>query len=465
MTATNPTTGKPIKQVHLAAHFPGVNNTTVWSDPASGSQIDFDSFEHFAATAERGKFDYLFLAEGLRLREHRGHIHDLDVVGRPNTLAILAAIAAITQHIGLVGTLSSTFNEPYELARQLQTLDVLSGGRAGWNVVTTSDAFTGANFRRGGFLDYADRYLRSSEFIATAREVWDSWADDAIVADKAGGRFLADDALRLVDHHGPQFDVTGYGTLPRSPQGHPVIVQAGDSSDGRDFAARDAEVIFSRHSEFEDGRAFYEDVKSRVEANGRDRDDLKILPAVTFVLGDTAEEAEERSRFIQHQQVSPQTAIAFLEQVWGRDLTAYDPEGPLPDIEPDLGGASVTRGRVRHDRDVAATARQWRELAEAENLSIRELVIRVSGRHSFVGTPQHVAEEINRYVQGDAADGFVIVGHLSPTGLDEFADRVIPELQERGVFRTEYPKGATLRELLGVKPPVAQPAALVTSSS
>ncbi|GAA4182535.1 NtaA/DmoA family FMN-dependent monooxygenase [Gryllotalpicola kribbensis] len=465
MTATNPTTGKPIKQVHLAAHFPGVNNTTVWSDPASGSQIDFDSFEHFAATAERGKFDYLFLAEGLRLREHRGHIHDLDVVGRPNTLAILAAIAAITQHIGLVGTLSSTFNEPYELARQLQTLDVLSGGRAGWNVVTTSDAFTGANFRRGGFLDYADRYLRSSEFIATAREVWDSWADDAIVADKAGGRFLAGDALRLVDHHGPQFDVTGYGTLPRSPQGHPVIVQAGDSSDGRDFAARDAEVIFSRHSEFEDGRAFYADVKSRVEANGRDRDDLKILPAVTFVLGDTAEEAEERSRFIQHQQVSPQTAIAFLEQVWGRDLTAYDPEGPLPDIEPDLGGASVTRGRVRHDRDVAATARQWRELAEAENLSIRELVIRVSGRHSFVGTPQHVAEEINRYVQGDAADGFVIVGHLSPTGLDEFADRVIPELQERGVFRTEYPEGATLRELLGVKPPVAQPADLVTSSS
>jgi FMN-dependent oxidoreductase (nitrilotriacetate monooxygenase family) len=295
--------------------------------------------------------------------------------------------------------------------------------------------------------------------------LWDSWADGAIVADKATGRFLADDALRLVDHHGPQFDVTGYGTLPRSPQGHPVIVQAGDSSDGRDFAARDAEVIFSRHSEFDDGRAFYEDVKRRVEANGRNRADLKILPAVTFVLGDTAAEAEERSRHITRQQVSPQTAIAFLEQVWGRDLTAYDPDGPLPDVEPELAQASVTRGRVRHDRDVAATARQWRELAEAENLSIRELVIRVSGRHSFVGTPQRVAEEINRYVQGDASDGFVIVGHLSPTGLDEFTEKVIPELQERGVFRTEYPEGATLRELLGVRPPVAEPAALVTSSS
>ncbi|HEY0248738.1 MAG TPA: NtaA/DmoA family FMN-dependent monooxygenase [Gryllotalpicola sp.] len=453
-------TGKPLKQIHLAAHFPGVNNTTVWNDPASGSQIDFDSFEHFARTAERGRFDYLFLAEGLRLREHRGRIHDLDVVGRPNTLAILAALAAITEHIGLVGTLSSTFNEPYELARQLQTLDLLSGGRAGWNVVTSSDAFTGANFRRGGFLDYADRYLRSGEFIDVAREVWDSWDSAALVADTSAGRFLADDALHRIDHHGPQFDVEGYGTLPRSPQGHPVIVQAGDSADGRDFAAAYAEVIFSRHSEFDAGRAFYEDVKSRLAAHGRGRDDLKILPAVTFVLGDSEEEARERSREIALQQVSPQTAIAFLEQVWGRELSAYDPDGPLPDVEPDLGGANITRGRVRHDRDPGAIAQSWRELAEAEGLSIRELVIRVSSRHSFVGTPQHVAEELNRYVQGDAADGFVIVGHLTPGGLDEFADTVIPELQERGVFRTDYPEGATLRELLGVRPPVPLPVAV-----
>ena len=455
---TDPDTGKPIKQVHLAAHFPGVNSTTVWQDPASGSQIDFDSFAHFARTAERGRFDYLFLAEGLRLREQGGRIHDLDVVGRPNTLAVLTAVAAITRHIGLVGTLSATFNEPYELARQLQTLDLLSGGRAGWNVVTSSDAFTGANFRRGGFLEYADRYLRAGEFIDVARELWDGWAPGALVADKAAGRFLADDALRLVDHHGPQFDVTGYGTLPRSRQGHPVIVQAGDSAAGRDLAAEHAEVIFSLHSEFDDGRAFYEDVKSRLAAHGRGRDDLKILPAVTFVLGDTAADAAERSREIARQQVSPQTAIAFLEQTWRRDLSGYDPDGPLPDIDPDVEGAGVVKGRVVHGRDPLETARQWRALAEAERLSIRDLVIKVSTRHSFVGTPQHVAAEIDRYVQGDAADGFVVVGHLTPTGLDEFTDRVIPELQGRGVFRTEYPEGATLRDLLGVRPPVRVPA-------
>jgi FMN-dependent oxidoreductase (nitrilotriacetate monooxygenase family) len=454
----HPDTGKPVKQVHLAAHFPGVNNTTVWSDPASGSQIDFDSFERFARTAERGRFDYLFLAEGLRLREHRGRIHDLDVVGRPNTLAVLSALAAVTEHIGLVGTLSSTFNEPYELARQLQTLDLLSGGRAGWNVVTSSDAFHGANFRRGGFLDHADRYTRAGEFIDVAREVWDSWAPGALVADQGSGRFLSDDALTRIDHHGPQFDVSGYGTLPRSPQGHPVIVQAGDSSDGRDLAAAKAEIIFSLHSGFDDGRAFYSDVKARLAAYGRERDDLKILPAVTFALGDTAEEAAERSREIALQQVSPQTAIAFLEQVWGRDLSAYDPDGPLPDIDPDTTGISVTRGRVRHGRDPLETAAEWRAIAEKESLSIRDLVIRVSSRHSFVGTPQHVAAEIDRYVQGDAADGFVVVGHLTPTGLDEFADRVIPELHERGVFRTEYPEGATLRDLLGVRPPARVPA-------
>jgi FMN-dependent oxidoreductase (nitrilotriacetate monooxygenase family) len=425
----------------------------VWSDPASGSQIDFDSFEQFARTAERGKFDYLFLAEGLRLREHRGRIHDLDVVGRPNTLAILAALAAVTERIGLVGTLSSTFNEPYELARQLQTLDLLSGGRAGWNVVTSSDAFTGANFRRGGFLDHADRYRRAGEFIDVAREVWDSWTPDALVADRQAGRFLTDGGLTRIDHHGPQFEVTGFGTLPRSPQGHPVIVQAGDSAEGRELAAAKAEIIFSLHSAFDDGRAFYADVKSRLASYGRERDDLKILPAVTFVLGDTAEDAAERSREIALQQVSPQTAIAFLEQVWGRDLTAYDPDGPLPDIDPDTSGISVTRGRVRHGADPLETARQWRELAARDGLSIRDLVIRVSSRHSFVGTPQHVAAEIDRYVQGDAADGFVVVGHLTPGGLDEFTDRVIPELQQRGVFRAEYPEGASLRDLLGVRPP------------
>ena len=185
------------KQVILGAHFPGVNNTTVWSDPAAGSHIGFESFVHLAQTAERGMFDFFFLAEGLRLREQRGKIHDLDVVGRPDTLTLLAALAAVTGHLGLAGTLNATYHEPYELARQLATLDHLSGGRAAWNVVTSSDAFTGENFRRGGYLDYADRYVRAGEFIEAAKQLWDSWATDAVVADQERGEFLPRRAGRV----------------------------------------------------------------------------------------------------------------------------------------------------------------------------------------------------------------------------------------------------------------------------
>src|SRR6478735_2093307 len=192
---------KHLKQVILAAYFPGVNNTTVWHDPRSKSQIEFDSFIHLAETAERGKLDFFFLAEGLRLREHNGKIHDLDTVGRPDTLSVLSALAAVTTHIGLVGTLNATFHEPYELARQLATLDHLSNGRAAWNVVTSSDAFTGENFRRGGFLDYSDRYVRAGDFVRTARELWDSWAADEIVADKDRGVFLRGGSPGAFSHH------------------------------------------------------------------------------------------------------------------------------------------------------------------------------------------------------------------------------------------------------------------------
>jgi len=231
------------RQIHLAAHFPGVNSTTVWTDAASGSQIDFAAFEYFARTAERGFFDYVFLAEGLRLREHKGRVHELDVLGRPNTLAVLAALSAVTDHVGLVGTLSTTFNEPYELARQLATLDHLSGGRAGWNAVTSSDAFHGANFRRGGFLAHADRYERAKEFAALSKKLWDSWDEDEALP-------------RRIRHAGAQFDVDALFDVPRSPQGRPVIVQAGDSADGRDFGAEHAEVIFSLHQDFAAARVF-----------------------------------------------------------------------------------------------------------------------------------------------------------------------------------------------------------------
>ncbi|WP_424449439.1 NtaA/DmoA family FMN-dependent monooxygenase [Microbacterium arborescens] len=424
------------RQIHLAAHFPGVNSTTVWTDPTSGSQIDFAAFEYFARTAERGFFDYVFLAEGLRLREHKGRVHELDVLGRPNTLAILAALSAVTDHVGLVGTLSTTFNEPYELARQLATLDHLSGGRAGWNAVTSSDAFHGANFRRGGFLAHADRYERAKEFVALSKKLWDSWDESETLP-------------RGIRHTGPQFDVDALFDVPRSPQGRPVIVQAGDSADGRDFGAEHAEVIFSLHQDFDAARVFYDDVKGRLAAWGRDEDSLKILPAATFVIGDTDAEARERSREIALQQVRPEQALTYLEQVWGRDLSAYDPDGPLPDVEPDTG-SETARGWANRHRAVQARIASLRELSQAEGLSVRELVIRLTAKHTFVGTPEDIAAEIDRYVQERATDGFTVVGHLTPHGLDEFATRVVPLLQERGSYRDSYDEGATLRDLLGL---------------
>ncbi|MEV7937470.1 LLM class flavin-dependent oxidoreductase [Kitasatospora sp. NPDC088264] len=424
-------TDRPLKQIHLAAHFPGVNNTTVWSDPDSGSHIEFDSFRHLAETAERGKFDFFFLAEGLRLRENKGRIHDLDVVGRPESITVLNALAAVTTRLGLAGTVNATFNEPYELARRFASLDHLSGGRAAWNVVTSSDAFTGENFRRGGYLDRADRYTRAAEFVQLAREFWDGGAE-------------------TVRHSGPQFEVEGRLSLPRPPQGHPVVIQAGDSDEGREFAAATADVVFSRHSTLADGQAFHADVKRRLAAYGRKPDELKIMPGVTFALGDTDAEAAELAAEVRRAQVGPQTTIAFLEQVWGIDLSDHDPNGPLPAVDPDPDSA-LAQGRVRIG-DPSAVAARWRALAAEKQLTSRELVIEVTGRQSFIGSPATVAERIDFFVQNDAADGFILVPHLTPGGLDAFVDHVVPLLQERGVFRTDY-SGTTLRDHLGLPLP------------
>ncbi|GAA2312257.1 NtaA/DmoA family FMN-dependent monooxygenase [Streptomyces violaceusniger] len=444
----------PLKQIHLAAHFPGVNNTTVWSDPEAGSHIEFSSFAHFARTAERAKFDFLFLAEGLRLREQGGKIYDLDVVGRPDTFTVLSALAAVTDRLGLTGTINSTFNEPYEVARQFASLDHLSGGRAAWNVVTSWDAFTGENFRRGGFLPQDERYSRAKEFLATATELFDSWRGDEIVADQASGTFLGDARAGAFAHRGQHFDIAGQFNVPRSPQGRPVIFQAGDSEEGREFAAAAADAIFSRYSTFKEGQAFYTDVKGRLARHGRTRDQLLILPAATFVLGDTDAEARELAHEVRRQQVSGATAIKHLEFVWNRDLSAYDPDGPLPDIDPDPGEHTIARGRaqVRMYRDPLAVAREWRELAAANKWSIRDLVIETGNRQSFIGSPATVAETINSFVQADASDGFILVPHITPGGLDVFADTVVPLLQERGVFRTEY-EGTTLRDHLGLAHP------------
>ncbi|AYC42390.1 NtaA/DmoA family FMN-dependent monooxygenase [Streptomyces griseorubiginosus] len=421
--------------MHLAAHFPG-DNTTVWADPDSGSQIEFASFEHLARTAERGLFDFLFLAEGLRLREHKGRIHDLDVVGRPESITVLNALAAVTERLGLAATVDAGFNEPYELARRFATLDHLSGGRAAWNVVTSSDALTGENFRRGGHLDRAERYPRAAEFLDTARELWDSWTPDGMP--------------RPFAHRGRHFDIAGEFTLPRSPQGHPVVIQAGDSEEGREFAASAADVVLARQRSLEDGRVFYADVKRRLAKYGRAPGDLKIMPGVGVVLGDTAAEAQERAAEIRRQQTSPQTALLTLEQIWGVDLSSYDPDGPLPDIDPVVDPA-LAHGRTRRG-DTVAIAEKWRALSKEKGLSIRETVIEAGGRHCFTGTPEAVARELDEHVRREAADGFVLVPHLTPGGLDEFVDRVVPLLQERGAFRTEY-RGTTLRSHLGLPEP------------
>lgn len=443
MTTSNPI----VPQVILGAHFPGVNHHTVWSDPNSGSHIDFDSFARFAQIAERGFFDFLFLAEGLRLREQRGKIHDLDVVGRPDTLPVLAAIASVTQHLGLVGTINATFNEPYELARQFATLDHLSNGRAAWNVVTSSDAFTGENFRRGGYLDPADRYVRAAETLNAARAFWDSWpAQDA--------------EAETVQVHTSQFDITGRFNIPQSPQGHPVIFQAGDSAAGRDFAAANADAVFTRHGTPEAGRAFYQDVKARAVAAGRSPDELKVLPGVSAVIGDTHTEAEELADHIQAQQISGPTAIHLLEQIWNRDLSAYDPEGPLPDIEPELGETTIIRGRARYIDDRQKTVAHLRKVAETQQLNLRQTVIETQARHWYVGTPESVADQLIDAVATGICDGFILVPHITPTGLEPFVNKVVPILQERGALRTAYPSHSTLRDLIGS----AQPAQKVSIS-
>ena len=298
------------------------------------------------------------------------------------------------------------------------------------------------------------------------RSLFDSWRGDEIAADASSGLFLRDARPGQFSRHDEHFDIAGQFDVPRSPQGRPVIFQAGDSDEGREFAAADADAIFSRHSTLEAGQAFYADVKGRLARHGRSRDELKILPAATFVLADTDARAAELAHEVRLQQVSGATAIAFLEQLWNRDLSGYDPDGPLPDIDPDPGENTVARGRasVRMHRDPVVTARDWRARAEAGNLSIRELIIEVTGRQSFIGSPATVASTINDFVQADASDGFILVPHITPGGLDEFADQVVPLLQEQGVFRAEY-TGTTLREHLGLAPLAAEAAAAGRAAS
>jgi FMN-dependent oxidoreductase (nitrilotriacetate monooxygenase family) len=432
--------------------FQGVNHTTIWSSPDSGSQISPLSYRQVAQTAERGLFDAFFLGEGLRLREVGGRIHDLDIAGRPDAITQLAALAAVTERIGLVSTSNVTFNDPADLARRLAGLDLLSGGRAGWNVVTTDNAWTGENFRRGGYLDHADRYRRAGQVLRAARAVWDGWADDASGPGPDAPSWARQGSVTSAEIHDDLVDIEVTPTLPRSAQGHPVIFQAGDSSDGRDFAARNADVIFSAHgADFDDALSFAGDIRRRLLAAGRPEDDLRILPGTQIVIGATDKEAQEKAAWVRREQVTPGTALAMASLLWNRDFSDRDPDGPLPPDEPEEPDESGAFGAARF-RDARETVARWREAAQASGWSLRETVIHLGRRAGgHVGTPSGLADKFARFVRHGAIDGFNVSPYIVPHGLDDIVTLLVPELQERGVYRTEY-RGTTLREHLGLRP-------------
>jgi FMN-dependent oxidoreductase (nitrilotriacetate monooxygenase family) len=453
MTHTDPTdVPRPDAKLHLGVFFQGVNHWTIWTEPGSGSQIAPESYREVAQTAERGLFDAFFLGEGLRLREINGQVHDLDVAGRPEAITQLAALAAVTRRIGLVSTSNVTYNDPADLARRFAGLDLLSGGRAGWNVVTTDNAWTGENFRRGGYLDHDDRYRRAEQVLNAARAIWDSWADDAAATSTDAATWARERSIAPVVFRDDLVDIELTGGLPRSRQGHPVIFQAGDSSQGRDFAARNADVIFSAHGyDFDDALAFAEDIRRRLAAFGRTDDALRILPGASIIVGDTEAEAEEKARWVRHQQITPGTALAQATLLWNVDLSGYDPDGPLPDIEPRDQDTSGAFGSARRPES-RATVAQWREAAAANGWSLRRTVIELGQRaRSHVGTPAALADKFARFVREGALDGFNLSPYLVPDGLDDVVDTLVPALQERGLYRTEY-TGTTLREHLELPP-------------
>lgn len=444
----------PSGQLQFGVFFQGVNSGTVWKAAESGSQTDFDSFRHLAQTAERGLFAAFFLGEGLRLREHLGRPHSLDVAGRPDAQTMLAALAAVTDKIGLVATQNTTYNDPAHLAHRFSSLDLLSGGRAAWNVVTTDNAWTGENFRRGGYLEHADRYRHAEAFVETAKRIWDSWEEAAIAESETAATWSAPGSIREVSHTGQHYTVEYAPRLPRSAQYRPVLFQAGDSPEGRDFAARQADVIFSAHPAYEPALDFRRDIVARTVKAGRGPNDVQIMPASEFILAATAQEAVDKKAWVRSLQIGPQQAIAYLEQFWGRELSEYDPDGPLPEIDPVVVETSETRGSGFHGAKARQLADQWRAESKDKGQSIREFVSGKTSRvdATFTGSYTDIADTLARYAKSGAVDGFNISPWLVPTGLDDIVNHLVPELQARGVYPTEY-AGSTLREHLGLPVP------------
>ena len=433
----------------LGSGGPGQHSTWLDPDVAADASVDVHWYIDRAKEAEAAKFDLVFIVDSQFITPNSPPHY----LNRLEPLTLLSALATATSHIGLVGTATTSFNSPFNLTRRLASLDLISHGRAGWNVVTSGDPGAAGNFGLDEHYDYDTRYGRAHEYVGLARALWDSYEDDAFTRDKESGQFLDTSKQHALHHRGEYFSVAGPLNIERSPQGQPVIFQAGDSDQGRDLGAAIAEGIFTHAATLEGAQAFYSDISRRTVAAGRDPEDIVIMPGISVVIGDTDAEAAELAAEVRKQQVSGQTALRKLEEVWNQDLSGYDPDGPLPDVDPLVGEHTVAKGRasVRMNRDPVAVAKDWRERAEAKGLSIRELMIEISSRQNFIGSAATVADQIDELVQSDASDGFILVPHITPGGLDPLVDSVVPLLQERGVYRTAYP-GTTLRDNLGLPP-------------
>jgi N-acetyl-S-(2-succino)cysteine monooxygenase len=442
---------RPNEMMKLGAFFhPTGNHVAAWLHP--DAQIDAGTnYRHYAAlaqTAERGKFDLMFLADAVAVRD--GKLTALSrwpqymVFFDPVTL--LSAIAPVTKRLGLVATATTSYNEPYNIAREFASLDHISGGRAGWNVVTSANPSEAYNFGREAHFEHDERYDRASEFTEIVFGLWDSWDDDAFVRDRASGRYFDPAKLHILNHKGPHFSVRGPLNVARPPQGRPVIFQAGSSEIGRELAARMAEGVFTPQHTLASAQEFYRDLKGRMAKYGREPDDLKIMPGLNPIVGYTTREAEEKHRFLQSL-IHPEVGLELLSNALGGfDLSEYDIDGPLPDIPDYLGvnGQTSFRNVVR-----------W---AREEKLTIRQLYERYAGargQRTLMGSPGQIADHMAKWFLAHGVDGFLIQPAYLPGGLDDFVDLVIPELQERGLFRAEY-EGTTLRENLGLKRPVSR---------
>jgi len=432
------------KQLRLGAFMRPVSiHTGAWRYPGAwpDANFNFERLKQLAQTLERGRFDAFFMADHLALLNM-----PIEALQRSHTatsfepFTLLSALAQHTQYLGLIATASTTFDEPFHIARRFASLDHLSGGRAGWNIVTTSNPDAALNFGREDHMEHDARYDRAREFYDVVTGLWDSWADDAFVRDVDSGRFFDPAKLHVLAHKGEHLSVRGPLHIARPVQGWPVIVQAGASEAGRQLAAETAELIFAAPGTLANARAFYADVKSRMRKLGRDPEHLKILPGAFTIVADTVDEAKAiRAKL--DSLVHYDSAIASLSIALGHDASSFDPDGPLPEVPPTNASQS---GRERVI-----------ELARRENLTVRQLAQRLGGYGglAFVGTAQTIADEMQEWLESEGSDGFNVMFPWLPGGLDAFVDRVVPELQRRGIFRQEY-EGRTLRENLGLPRPV-----------